>query len=134
TRGAHAGNAAETEPQQLSEVLGVARADFNQVTVVASDVMHLENFREIYQRLRNTVIRIGTAVITSHSHEGEQAKADGPRIYLRAVPLKDAPRFELADSFEDSRRGEANGPGDVDLGFPSIRLEALDDLQVRWIE
>jgi hypothetical protein len=118
----------------LSEVFGVARADFNQVTVFASDVMHLENFREIHQRLRNPIIRVGIAFITSHGHEGEQAKANGPRIYLRAVPLKDAARFELADSFENSRRGEANGPGDVDLGLPGIRLESLDDLQVRWIE
>ena len=76
-------------------MLGVVRAHFDEITVVAGDVMDLEYFGELGQRLRDPIL--GPGFVAADRHEGEQPQAKGLGIDLGGVAAEDATGLELAD-------------------------------------
>ena len=79
-------------------MLGVARADLDQVAVVAGDMVRFEDFRKLREGTGDAILR--ARFIASNRHEGEQAQAEGLRVDVRRVALEDAASFELPHSLE----------------------------------
>ena len=67
-------------------MLGVVRAHLDEVAVVAGDVMHLEDFGELGERLRDPIL--GPGFVAANRHEGEQPQAEGLRVDLGGVALR----------------------------------------------
>ena len=104
-------------------MFGVVRADFDQIAVVAGDVMHLEDFRKLGKCLGNPVL--GARLVASDGNEGQQPEAERLGIDLGGVALERTAGFELANPFEDCGRCQTDGARDLDLGFASVCLEEL---------
>ena len=75
-RRTHAGYAGEARAQEMPEVLGVARAHLDEVAVVAGDVVDLEYFGQLGQRLGDAIL--GPGLVAANGHEGEQARGRAP--------------------------------------------------------
>ncbi len=80
-------------------MLGVVRAHFDEITVVAGDVMDLEDFGELGQRLRDPIL--GPGFVAADRHEREQPQAEGLADRLGGVSAEDATGLELADPLQD---------------------------------
>jgi hypothetical protein len=80
-------------------MLGVVRAYFDEITVVAGDVMDLEYFGELGQRLRDPIL--GPGFVAADRHEGEQPQTKGLGIDLSGVSAEDASGLELANPLQD---------------------------------
>jgi len=115
-------------------MLRIARADFDQVAVLARDVMQFEHLGQFHERLSDAVVRLGIGLVASHRHERKQTEPERPRVHLGAVPLDHSSSFQLADALEHGGWREPDGAGDVHLGFAGIGLKPLEYLKVCRIE
>ena len=80
-------------------MLGIMRAHLDEIAVVAGDVMDLEYFGELGQRLRDPIL--GPGFVAANRHEREQPQAEGLGIDLGGVSAEDATGLELADPLLD---------------------------------
>ena len=117
---------------RVAEVLGVARADLDEVAVVAGDVMHLEDFCELGEGLGNPVL--GTGLVAANGDEGQQAESERLRIDLGRIALQRSAGFELANPLQYGRRGEPDGARNLDLGLARVGLQELENLKVCIVE
>ena len=85
--------------EDLPEMLRIARADLEQVTVVAGDMMDFEDFRDARQLVGRRHVR---AVLGRPDRDKRQhAAVDHVRVDQRDVILDNALGFELPKAFED---------------------------------
>ena len=80
-------------------MLGVMRSHLDEIAVVAGDVMHLEYFGELGERLRDPIL--GPGFVAPNRHEGEQPQAESLGIDLGGVSTENATGLELADPLQD---------------------------------
>lgn len=113
-------------------MLGIARPDLHQVTILAGDVMDLEDLGICGQCLRDMVV--GRPFSTPNSYKGEHPLLNGARIDLGDVPADDASRLELADALEHSRGSHPDGASDFGLGLPGIFLKDSQDPKVLIVD
>lgn len=113
-------------------MLCVSRANLDQVAVVARNVMDLQHFRAIGQRLGYALI--GRSLVAPDCDERQQAQAKSLRVDLRTIAANDASCFEFPDSLENSRGSEPNRSGNVDLGLAGVCLKLVENLEIYRIE
>jgi len=87
--------------QNLTQVLGVARADLQQVTIVTGDVVHFEDFGNAGQFVRGR--HLGAVLGRPNGNKGQHAPFDHVRVDQRDVILDNALGFELPQPFENCR-------------------------------
>lgn len=127
-RGSDAGNAADARPQHRSKMLGVPRANFDQIAVLARDMMDFEHFRQPRQLAGDVVV--ARRLLAANSDEGEHAAIDDPRIDVGGIASNDPPRLEFSEPLQNGRRRQPDGAGDIHLRLPRIRLENLKNLNI----
>ena len=125
------GTARNLSAQDLAEMLRIAGPHLQQKAVLAGDVMDLEHFGDLRQRLRRRLLRAVFA--GAHGDKGQQRAIGDVRIDRGDVFADDAPRFELAHALQDGRRRQAHGLGDVGLGRPRVFLKNLQNLRVNFV-
>jgi hypothetical protein len=116
----------------LPEVFRVASPDFDQITVIACNMMYFKDFCAVGQGASDVLVRRG--LVASDGHEGEEPEAQRFGVDLSAIASDHSPGFELADPLQHSRGGKPDRPGDFSLGFPGVRLELVENLEVYGIE
>jgi hypothetical protein len=116
----------------VSEVLRVTCADFDQIAVIAGNMMHFKHFGAVRKGSRDVLVRRG--VVAADSNEREKREAESLRVDLCTVAADHTPSFELANPLENRRGGQTDRTGDVDLCFAGIRLELIQDLEIDGIE
>jgi hypothetical protein len=95
-------------------------------------VVDLENLGELGHTVRRLLCPGRIAV--AHEDEGEQRKLDRRGIDARAVSLDDVALLELADPFEDGRRGKVHLSGDLGIRDSSVGLEHLQYLEINSVD
>ena len=113
-------------------MLRVTCADFDQVAVIAGNMMHFKHFGAVRKGSRDVLV--GRGVVAPDSNEREEPEAESLRVDLGTIASDHTPSFELANPLENSRWGQPHRPGDVDLCFAGIRLELIQDLEIDGIE
>ena len=126
------GTRAKRVRRSMPEVLGVARAHFDEVAVVAGDVVDFEDFGQLRQRLGDAVL--GSGLVAADGDEGEQPQAERLGIDLGGVAPERAAGFELANPFQHRRRRQADGPRNLYLRLAGVVLQELENLQVDVVE
>lgn len=112
-------------------MLGVSRADFDQVTVVAGNVMNLEDLRKLGERLRNAIL--GASLVAANGNVREEAEAKYLGIHYRGVTLQRASGLELPNALEHCGRRQADGAGYLNLCLAGVGLKEVEDLQVDFV-
>ena len=112
-------------PKDLSEMLGIARADLQQVAIVARDVMDFEDFRNARELVGRRHVR--PMLRRPHRHERQHAAIDDVRVDQRDVILDNALRFELPQAFEDGRGRQPNGLRKLGLGGSGVVLKNIQN-------
>ena len=113
-------------------MLRVTCADFDQVAVIAGNMMHFKHFGAVSKGARDVLI--GRDVVAADGDEREEPEAESFRVDLCAVAANHTSSFELANPLENRRGGQTDRTGDVDLSFAGIRLELIQDLEIDGIE
>jgi hypothetical protein len=113
-------------------VLCVSRANLDQVAVFTRNVMDLQHFRAIGERLGYALI--GRGLVAPDRDECKQTQAKSLRVDLRTIAANDASRFEFPDPLENSRWGQPNRAGNIDLGFAGVCLKLVENLEIYRIE
>src|SRR5262245_41174509 len=88
-----AGNAGEAVTEQLTDVLGVTRTNFQHVAIVACNVMDFEYLWTLGQRVGDAVVT--RRLLTSDGHKREHRLFEGMGIDQRGVAADDPPGFQL---------------------------------------
>src|SRR5258708_39991926 len=110
-------------PEQLADVLGVARPHFQQVTVIPSDVVQLQNFRTLGEGVRDAVV--AGSLLAANGDKGQHGLIKLMRVDQSCIALDDASALQLADSLEHGRRGKTHDPGDLSLGYSGVILKKI---------
>ena len=113
-------------------MLRVPCANFDQIAVVAGNMMHFKHFGAVSKGARDVLI--GRSFVTADGNEREECEAESLRVDLSAVAADYPSSFELANSLENRRGCQPYRTGDVDLCFAGIRLELIQDLEIDGIE
>ncbi len=119
-------------PQQLTDVLGVAGPDLQQVAVVARDVMELQHLWTLRERPRDAIV--AGRLFALDRHERQHRLIDGMGVDEGGVTPDDPSAFEFPNPFEDGGRGQSDGAGDFRLRYPSVILKKLDYLGVYFVD
>src|SRR5204862_1156887 len=122
----------ETLPEKPAERLRVPGADFHEEAVLARDVVHLEDLRDLGEQLRRR--DPAGPVVRSDERESDQAELDRVRIDSRGVALHDSLLFELPDPLEDGGRGEADLPRDLGVRGTGVSLQDRQDLGINFVD
>ena len=113
-------------------MLRVPCSNFDQITVVTGNMMHLKHFGAVSKGARDVLI--GRDVVAADGDEREEPEAESFRVDLGAVAADDTSCLELANSLENRRGSQPYRTCDVDLCFASIGLELIQDLKINGIE
>ena len=113
-------------------MLGVAGAHLDEVAVVARDMVHFEDFRQLREGLGNPIL--GSGLVAAKRDEGEKTQAERLGVDLGGVTAEGAARLELSNPFEHRRRREADDPRNLYLRLAGVVLQKLQYLQVGIIE
>jgi len=116
----------------VSEVLRVTCADFDQVAVIAGNMMHFKHFGAVRKGSRD--ILVGRGIVAADRDERQESEAQSFRVHLSSVAADHTSSFELANPLENRRGGQTDRTGDVNLCFAGIRLELIQDLEIDGIE
>src|SRR4030095_9408064 len=97
-------NAPQLLFEQAPQRVGVGRADLHQQTVLARDVMDLENVRDFRDELTRPFHT--RTFLVAHEGEGEERQPHGSRVDAGRVALDHAALFEFSDPFKNRGRRE----------------------------
>jgi hypothetical protein len=111
--------------KDLSEVLRVAGAYFQQIAVLAGDVVDFENLRDARQLVGGG--HVGTVLGGAHRDEREHAAVDDVRVDKGDVIPDNALGLEFAKAFEDGGGCKTNGLGELGLGRPRVVLKNIQN-------
>jgi hypothetical protein len=114
--------------EEMADVLGVPRADFQKVTVVAGHVMDFEHFGTLGERACDGTL--ARRLFALDGDEGEHRQVRDVSIEQGRVALDDPARFELPDAFEDRRGSQADRPAYLCLSDPGVGLKKRQYLRV----
>ena len=106
-------------------MLGIARADLEQVTIVAGDVMDLEDFGDAGELVGRRHVR--TVLRGPDRDKRQHAAVDHVRVDKRDVILDNALGFELPQALEDRRGRQTNGLGQLGLGGSGVVLKNIQN-------
>src|SRR5258708_39096987 len=115
----------------MADVLGVARADLEQVTVVAGDVVQIQHLGALRQRMRDAIV--AERLLAPDGDESQHRLLELTRIDQGGVALDDPPAFELANSLQTSGRGQHSDPGDDSLGASGIFLKKIQYCRIYFV-
>jgi hypothetical protein len=113
-------------------MLGIVRTHFDEIAVIARNMMDFKDFGAVRERLGNRLVR--RSLVTPDGNERKQAQPERFGVDLRAITPDDAPRFELSDTLEHRGWGQAHGASNIDLSFSGIRLKLIEDLKIYRVE
>ena len=109
--------------EQLPEMLSVARADLEEIAIVAGDVMDFEDLGDAGQF--NGRRHVGAVLGAPDGNEREHASIDDVRVDQRYVIPDNALGFELSQPLEDGRWRQTNGFGELGLCGSSVVLKDI---------
>lgn len=113
-------------------MLDIARANFDQIAVLAGDMVDLEHLSAVREQSAHVVVP--EWFLTPDRDEGERPLVDDVRIDLRRIAFDDTASFELPDPFKDGRRRQPDVAGDIGLGFPGVCLKNLGNTEVYCVD
>lgn len=113
-------------------MLGIPRANLDQIAIVAGDMVDLENLSAVGEQPAHVVVP--EWFLTPDGDEGERPLVDDVRIDLRRIAFDDTASLELPDPFKNGGGRQPDVAGDVGLGFPSVRLKNLGYSQVNSVD
>ena len=113
-------------------MLGIACANFDEIAVLAGDMMDLEDLRAVGEQTAHVVV--SERLLALNRDEGKHPLINDVRIDLRRIAFDHSASFELPDPFEDGGRRQTDIPGDVGLGFPGVCLKNLDNTEVNCVD
>src|SRR5690606_3174464 len=111
---------------------GGGAADFDEIAVLARDVMNLLHARDAGQL--NAEVFAPGRLVGLDEDEGQQSALDLSRIEAGRVTLNDASAFELADALEHRRRRHSEGPPELSVGDPRVSLQQVQNLKVPIVQ
>ena len=94
-------------------MLGVARPDFEEVAVVAGDVMHFQHFGTLGERVRDRFVS-GSLCATDRD-ERQHPLLDRIWVDERRVAFYNTPALQLPYPLEHCRGRQSDGSGNVCL-------------------
>lgn len=86
-------------PEELTNVLCIARADLQQIAVIAGDVVQLEDLRTLGQGLRDAVVAKG--LLAADGDESEHRLFELMRIDQGRISLDYTAGLELPDPLKN---------------------------------
>lgn len=113
-------------------MLGIACANFDEIAVIAGDMVDLEDLGAVGEQTAHVVVP--ERFLAPDRDEGKHPLIDNVRINLRRIAFDDPPSFELPDPFKDGGRCQPDVPGDVGLGFPGVCLKNLGNAEVNSVD
>ena len=102
-------------------MFGVARANLEQVAVLAGDVMDLQDFGD--PRQLDGGGHVGPVVGRTHRHERQEAPADHMRVDEGDVVANDAFGLELPKALENGGWRQSNGLRQLSLRSSGVVLK-----------
>src|SRR5262249_22151272 len=116
----------------MVEVDGGAAANFEEVVVVAGDVMAFRDLLHFYDGAQegSAISGIGEG----HEDEGGERVADGGGIEQRGVAGDDFGFFEFADAIGGGGSGEAEGLAEFGPGGTSLTHQKVQRLSIQGIQ
>ncbi len=118
--------------QQLTHVLGVARANLQKIAIVAGDVMKLEHLRALCERVRNAVI--ARRLMATDRHKGEHRLVHGMRIDQSGVPANHTPSLELPYPFQDGGGSQTDNTCYICLRNAGVFLKKLQNCGIILVD
>ena len=88
-------------------MFGIARANLEQVAILAGDVVDFQDFWNARQLSCRG--HVWTEVFSADGDEGQKASIDGVRVDKGDVIFDDALGFELPEALQDGRWRQSNG-------------------------
>ncbi len=84
-------------------MLRVTCADFDQIAVIAGNMMHFEHFGAVREGSRDVLV--GRGVVAADSNEREEPEAESLRVDLCTVAAEPHPELRAYESAREPPRG-----------------------------
>ena len=125
---------AEDVDDELVVVFHVRSVDFQEIIVLAGDVVALGDLRNVLDHGNEGLRRFPAHLLEFDRAEDDEAQVQFLRVQDGDVLLDEAAAFQALEPFEDGRGGKVYAGGELLGGQAGVLLQGAEDVQVGGVE